>query len=99
MSKLLIISHDHIGERMAGVGIRYFEIACALAASHDVILAAPLGSHLPTRNASKFRGELHLYEPANPQTLAERFSAAMSCSLIQTPSGNAAPCLTAIHQP
>jgi glycosyltransferase involved in cell wall biosynthesis len=71
MSKLLIISHDHIGERMAGVGIRYFEIACALAASHDVILAAPLGSHLPTRNASRFRGELHLYEPANPQTLAE----------------------------
>ena len=47
MSKLLIISHDHIGERMAGAEIRYFEIACALAASHDVILAAPLGSHLP----------------------------------------------------
>jgi hypothetical protein len=55
---------------MAGVGIRYFEIACALSACHDVILAAPVGSHLPAHSANRFKGSLHLYEPVHPETLA-----------------------------
>ena len=49
MSKLLIVSHDFIGERMAGVGIRYLEMAKALSASPeiDVTLAAPSPSQMP----------------------------------------------------
>ncbi len=49
MSRLLIVSHDFIGERMAGVGIRYSEIAKALSASSeiDVVLAAPSPSQTP----------------------------------------------------
>lgn len=49
MSRLLIVSHDIIGERMAGVGIRYSEIAKALAFSWqiDVTLAAPAPSESP----------------------------------------------------
>jgi glycosyltransferase involved in cell wall biosynthesis len=39
--RLLIISHDAIGSRMAGPGIRYWEIARALAAQQPVMLIAP----------------------------------------------------------
>ena len=71
MSRLLIVSHDLIGERMTGVGIRYFEIACALGNSHEVVLAAPAGSHLPARNADRLKGSLRLYQPGHPHTLAD----------------------------
>jgi len=56
MSKLLIVSHDYIGERMAGVGIRYFEIAKALAASPEigVTLAAPSPGYLPGCSSVRF---------------------------------------------
>lgn len=48
MSTVLIISHDRIADRMGGVGIRYYEIARALAQQGlSVTLAAPAGSHLP----------------------------------------------------
>lgn len=41
--KVLLISNDNIGEKMAGTGIRYWEIAKALADTHkfDVTLACP----------------------------------------------------------
>ncbi|PDW04063.1 glycosyl transferase family 1 [Candidatus Viridilinea mediisalina] len=39
--RLLIISHDTIGTRMAGPGIRYWELARALASELDVTLVAP----------------------------------------------------------
>lgn len=39
--KLLIISHDVVGQMMAGPGIRYWELACALAAHAHVTLVAP----------------------------------------------------------
>ncbi len=40
-SRLLIVTHETIGPRMAGPGIRAWEMACALAESFDVTLAAP----------------------------------------------------------
>ena len=40
-SRLLIITHETIGPRMAGPGIRAWEMACALSDRFDVTLAAP----------------------------------------------------------
>ena len=40
-SRLLIITHEAIGPKMAGPGIRAWEIACALSQRLDVMLAAP----------------------------------------------------------
>ena len=40
-SRLLIITHEAIGPRMAGPGIRAWEVACALSEQFDVTLAAP----------------------------------------------------------
>ncbi len=71
MSRLLIISHDIIGERMAGVGIRYWEIACSMSAEQEVLLAAPRGSDLPKHSASRFQGAFHVYDPHQSDTLAE----------------------------
>ncbi len=45
---VLIISHDVVGERMAGPGIRYFQLARVLAQEFPVILAMPPGSTLRT---------------------------------------------------
>lgn len=72
MSRLLIVSHDVIGERMAGVGIRYYEIARALAqdSALQVILAAPTGSALPAP-ASDFGGRFVTYSAQNLSTLDE----------------------------
>ncbi len=39
--RVLIISHDLVGERMAGPGIRYWELSRVLSASCAVTLAAP----------------------------------------------------------
>lgn len=41
MAHILILSHDVIGTRMAGTGIRYWELAHALAATQPVVLLAP----------------------------------------------------------
>jgi len=40
-ARLLIISHDVVGQRMAGPGIRAWEIACVLSAQQPVTLIAP----------------------------------------------------------
>ncbi len=40
-SHLLLITHEHIGSKMAGPGIRAWEMACALAPYCKVTLAAP----------------------------------------------------------
>lgn len=47
MSSLLIISHDVIGQRMAGPGIRMWELACVLARHLPVTLIAPQPIDLP----------------------------------------------------
>ncbi|MDW8351892.1 MAG: glycosyltransferase, partial [Anaerolineae bacterium] len=70
MSRLLIVSHDVIGERMAGVGIRYYEIARTLArdSALQVILAAPTGSTLPA-SISDFGGRFVTYSTQDVSTL------------------------------
>jgi glycosyltransferase involved in cell wall biosynthesis len=40
-TRILIISHDVVGERMAGPGIRYWQLARVLSRSYDVTLAVP----------------------------------------------------------
>lgn len=45
---VLLISHDLVGPRMAGPGMRYWELARVLARHGPVMLAAPEGSCLPT---------------------------------------------------
>lgn len=40
-SRLLVITHEIIGPRMTGPGIRAWEMACALAEQFDMTLAAP----------------------------------------------------------
>jgi glycosyltransferase involved in cell wall biosynthesis len=40
-SRLLIITHEAVGPRMAGPGMRAWELGCALAERFDVTLAAP----------------------------------------------------------
>ena len=42
MNHLLVISHDVVDTRMAGPGIRYWEMARALARRLDVTLAHPM---------------------------------------------------------
>ncbi|MDH7474363.1 MAG: glycosyltransferase [Anaerolineae bacterium] len=43
---VLIISHDVVGERMAGPGIRYFHLARVLAQEFEVVLAVPEGAEV-----------------------------------------------------
>jgi GT2 family glycosyltransferase/glycosyltransferase involved in cell wall biosynthesis len=40
-SRLLVVTHETIGTKMAGPGIRAWEIACTLSEQFDVTLAAP----------------------------------------------------------
>lgn len=44
--RILIISHEVVGTRMAGPGIRYYHLARVLAREFSVTLAAPAGSDL-----------------------------------------------------
>jgi glycosyltransferase involved in cell wall biosynthesis len=46
-ASVLVISSEPVGERMAGPAIRAAELARALAAEHDVTLAAPAPSRTP----------------------------------------------------
>ncbi len=41
---VLIISHDVVGEQMAGPGIRYFRLAQVLSREFEVVLVVPKGS-------------------------------------------------------
>ncbi|MCL7454218.1 MAG: glycosyl transferase family 1, partial [Anaerolineae bacterium] len=70
MTHLLIISHDVVGERMAGPGIRYWEMARALAQPLTVTLATP-GTSLPGEGF-----DAHTYSPGAWQTLAPAVSRA-----------------------
>lgn len=74
MTKVLLVSHDLIADRMAGVGIRYYEIACALSRTHDVTLAAPAGSALPSSVQPKFNGVFITYDPSDGSCLREPIS-------------------------
>lgn len=67
MTEILIISHDLVDERMAGPGIRYWEIACVLAKEFQVVLAAPDRTSLAH---SDF--QVVTYPMAQPEMLAGR---------------------------
>ena len=45
MKRILLISNDVIGERMAGPGIRFWEFAKALSGDLQVSLAVPNKDH------------------------------------------------------
>jgi glycosyltransferase involved in cell wall biosynthesis len=66
MARLLIISAEAMGDRMAGPAIRAFELAAALSGRCQVQLAAPRGSSLPVGGTL----DLHLYDPRRPRSLA-----------------------------
>ncbi len=61
---VLIISHDVVGSRMAGPGIRYWELAQVLAEHFPVILAAPGTVDLPVLGH-----QVHCYDLEDPQSL------------------------------
>lgn len=65
---MLLVSPDPVAPSMAGPGIRYLELGRALAAEHDVTLAAPVGSR-PVEGAP----DLALYDPDRPRTLWRLF--------------------------
>lgn len=56
-TSVLVVSHDVVGPKMAGPGIRYRELARVLARHFQVTLAAPGDSHLPAAE-----GRLWSYE-------------------------------------
>ncbi|MDP2661770.1 MAG: glycosyltransferase family 4 protein [Dehalococcoidia bacterium] len=61
MTRVLVISHDVVGSRMAGPGIRYWEIAGALSRRHETTLACPNRTDLEGRGfqlTSYRRGDL-----------------------------------------
>jgi glycosyltransferase involved in cell wall biosynthesis len=63
--RVLIVSHDVVGQRMAGPGIRYAQLARVLAAEFTVVLAAPTGStHDPA-----LPYQLMLYDPDDVHAL------------------------------
>jgi glycosyltransferase involved in cell wall biosynthesis len=64
MSKTLIICHDKVDTRMAGPGIRYWEMARALAGQLGVTLAAP-GGNLPDEGFAT-----HIYSKDNWNSIA-----------------------------
>jgi glycosyltransferase involved in cell wall biosynthesis len=70
MTRLLIISHDVVDTRMAGPGIRYREMARALAKGLDVTLATP-GCSLPSDDFAS-----HLYTPRDWQSISTAVSEA-----------------------
>jgi glycosyltransferase involved in cell wall biosynthesis len=67
MSSVLLVCTDRIGERMAGVGVRYVELAHVLrSAGHGVTVAAPTGSERPEAD-----WELVVYAPGDARQLSE----------------------------
>ncbi len=77
-ASVLIISHDVVGSRMAGPGIRYWELARVLAHQFDVLLAVPGDSSQPNSNTISSCP----YQPGRWSTLvreAERANAILLC--------------------
>lgn len=77
---VLIVSHDLVGARMAGPGIRYWELARVLAASCRVSLAVPWHSdaHAETFAVNTYRPG----EWASLQPLVEQADVIMPCGFV-----------------
>ncbi len=83
MSRLLILSHDLVGPRMAGPGIRYVQLARVLAAQTATTLAAPQCTDQPSEQPL-FADEdfaFVTYDPADWTTLLPHLLAAEICLL------------------
>ncbi len=79
-TRVLIVSHDVVGPRMAGPGIRYWELAQVLAGYCAVSLAVPWNSEL---RADDFA--VHAYQPGewhSLQPLALRADVIMPCGFV-----------------
>lgn len=79
-TRVLIISHDVVGPRMAGPGIRYWELARVLASHCAVSLAVPWRSEL---RADRFA--VHAYQPGewdSLQALAQWADVIMPCGFV-----------------
>ncbi len=77
--KLLILSHERIGPKMAGPGIRYHALASVMSSRLPVCLATPAGSALPD-NTAPF--DTLLFEPGRWDSIE---SAAREASIILMP--------------
>jgi glycosyltransferase involved in cell wall biosynthesis len=74
---VLIVSHDVVGPRMAGPGIRYRELARVLSRHFEVTLAVPGDTHLPSTDFHVWS-----YVPAQWESLipaAERAQVILLC--------------------
>lgn len=83
MSRLLILSHDLVGPRMAGPGIRYVQLARVLATQTATTLAAPHQAD-PAGDDLPFADEAFAfvtYDPADWSTLLPHLLAAEICLL------------------
>lgn len=79
-TRVLIVSHDVVGQRMAGPGIRYWELARVLADSCTVSLAVPWRCEV---TAEEFA--VHTYQPGNwdsLQALAQQADVIMPCGFV-----------------
>ena len=76
-TSVLVVSHDVVGSRMAGPGIRYWELARVLSRHFQVTLAVPGEADLPVTDV-----QLWPYDPGRWDSLApavERADAVLLC--------------------
>ena len=76
--KLLVISHDVVGSKMAGPGIRYYHLANALSQHIPTTFAVPFGSTI-TNEGVDF--SVSLYDHRNLGSLTELLKAHTICFL------------------
>jgi len=76
-TSVLIVSHDVVGPRMAGPGIRYWELAHVLARHFQVTLAAPGEMRLSTTGVHLWPYDLHRWDSLAPAV--ERAEAILLC--------------------
>jgi glycosyltransferase involved in cell wall biosynthesis len=74
---VLIISHDVVGPRMAGPGIRYWELAKVLAQRFQVTLAVPGETSLSTAGVRLWHYDFHRWPSLAPAV--ERADAILLC--------------------
>ena len=70
-ARVLMLSYDLVGPRMAGAGMRSWELAKVLSTHHPVVLAAPEGSQSPEREARVEFATYVRYDGAAMQRLVE----------------------------
>ncbi len=85
---VLIVSHDVIGERMAGPGIRYYHLARVLSRDFRVTLAAPGAVNLPDTLLGLFQLEQTTHDidtwPYEPQDWDSLAPAAAQADVVLT---------------